>query len=226
MARPDTGTPARADNTVPMSRRVCVTVVVLAALALCLVRPLLSFAIVPAFMPAAFVLSYDDDETTTAGRAWWPVIGATVLGGLAGLIVGSYADNAVAAALAQEAHAAATSCHARSFGACGLGMMRVELGAGFLLPVVIILTGVLLSACRARRGFFVGLSGGVLSVVLAYALGALFLIVPGEFIAVYAAIGALGYSLAAVVYGPTVHPYLRAAALAVPMVAVATLTWL
>jgi hypothetical protein len=102
-------------------------------------------------------------------------------------------------------------------------MMNVELGAALWMPVLVALTGVMLAASRVRRGFFVGLSGGVLSVVLAYVVGGLFLIVPSEFPPLYTAVGAVGYCLAAIVYRPTVSPYLRCAALAVPMFAAAVL---
>jgi hypothetical protein len=207
-------------GTAPLSRRVCVTVVIVAVVAICIVHPLLSLAIVPAFMPAAYILSYDHEEVATTRPGWWPVTGVVLVGGLAGLIVGAYADQAVAAVLAERAHAAATHGRATS---TGFELLGVAFVGSVWTTVLIVVTGVVLAVCRVRRGFFVGLSGGVLSVVVAFAVGSVIVIVPHEFTPAYAVSGAVGYGLAAVVYRPTVPAFVRTAALAVPMLAVAVL---
>lgn len=157
------------EDSVPLNRRVCVALVAAAILATAAIDPLIALVNGLAYLPALFVLSHDYDETTAPPL--WQVWFTIALGGLVGLIVGGYAEAAVANMLAQEARAAATHCQARSFGACGLGTFWLSIEVTFGVPIVAIVTGIVLSICRVRRGLFIALVAGATSVMLGYVAG-------------------------------------------------------
>jgi len=212
------------DAPISTGRTVAAAIAAVAVVAGCLtsyrINPVVPLVIGPMYLLLIFDFYYGDVERSPIPRPGPEIVIAAATGGLAGFIAGAIADHEVAAALAQQAHAAAIGCRAKTFGGCGIGMLGVGLLAVVGIPILILVTSAVLPLCRVRLGFIAALMGGTFAVLIALPVTAVLRPSPGEFWLAYAAIGGAGYALAAIAWRRTLSPIVRTIAGALPMLAV------